>query len=250
MTEKFEPGKSYYLPLDQIITGPFQLRDQIGGESFEELKASLAERGQLQPVVVNIFQGSTTDAKVPLLIGHRRLEAAKALGWDKIWCTPVYGAGDFDNVAAVLVENLQRQNLAPLEEAKAIKKLMDSLILSGPGLSKDDIMKLTQEDIAKALGKRQPYVSEMMQIASLTDEEISKLSDSDKLKKEKLLQMVKSRNFDRKPAAGRPASPFNYKFDGDVLSIRGKVNLKTDDVSVLLAKLKELIAKLEERKPA
>ena len=95
--EKLEPGKSYYLPIDQVITGPFQLRDEIGGESFEELKASLAERGQLQPVVVKIFEGSTIDSKVPLLMGHRRVQAARELGWSTIWCTPMYGSGDFDN---------------------------------------------------------------------------------------------------------------------------------------------------------
>ena len=84
-----------------------------------------------------------------------------------------------------------------------------------------------------------------LQQDSLTEAELATLPRGGKSEKKQLLQLFKSRNFDRKPAAGRPPAPFNYKFDGDVLSIRGKINLKTDDVSSTIVKLKELIVKLE-----
>ena len=98
MIELFEPGKSYWLPLDQVIPDEFVFREKIEGPEFEELKQSMAERGQLQPAVVRVFKGTQTDAKVTLLIGHRRYQAARELGWEKIWCTPFFGHGDFDDL--------------------------------------------------------------------------------------------------------------------------------------------------------
>ena len=139
MGEQFEQGKSYWLPLSQVNAEAFRLREKIGGQEFEELKKSMAEQGQLQPVAILVFYGTNTDARVALLIGHRRYQAAKELGWEKIWCTPIFGAGDFADQAKALVENIQRKNLAPLEEARAIQKLTEkiSFSFSNPSVSPD-----------------------------------------------------------------------------------------------------------------
>ena len=58
MGEQFEQGKSYWLPLDQVNAEAFRIREKIGGPEFEELKKSLAEQGQLQPVAVLVFMGT------------------------------------------------------------------------------------------------------------------------------------------------------------------------------------------------
>jgi len=248
MGETFEPGESYWLPLDQVVTGNFGLRDKIEGPELEELKQSMSERGQIQPVVVQVFKGTPTDNKVTLMIGHRRYRAARELGWEKIWCTPVYGHGDFDDLAKVLVENIQRQNLYPLEEARAIQKLTEKISFSGPGLAEEKARSLTQDEIAKGVGKRQQYISEMLQIASLTEEELATLPESGKLKKDKLLQLLKSRNFGPKTAAGRPSEPVNYNFRGNHLTFRGKVDFETDDLDSVIAKLEELLSKIRDKR--
>jgi len=89
----------------------------------------------------------------------------------------------------------------------------------------------------------------MLQIATLTPEELATLPDSGKTKKDKLLQLLKSRNFDPKIPAGRPAEPLKYRINGDYLNVsgllRGKINLKEDDVKTLVLKLTELIDKIK-----
>jgi len=175
--------------------------------------------------------------------------------------TPIFGAGDFADQARALVENIQRKNLAPLEEARAIQKLTEkiSFSFSNPSVSPDSQLPTpdsqlasarTQEEIAKGLGKRQPYISEMLQIATLTQEELSKLSDSDKLKKDKLLQLLKSRDPYAKKAEKQAPDPFAYVFKRNTMTLKGgKLDLENaGEVDLFISKMEDLIVKIREKR--
>ena len=79
MTGFLEKGKTYNIPLEQIETGHYELREQVGGERFEELKQSMEEQGQLLPIVVEQYRGDP-EPRFKLFIGNRRYQAAKDLG--------------------------------------------------------------------------------------------------------------------------------------------------------------------------
>ena len=146
MADFLEKGKTYQIPLEQISTGHYELRESVGGEKFEELKQSMSEQGQLLPVVVEQYRGDP-EPRFKLFIGNRRFQAAKDLGWKTIWATPVELSDDFGAVAKALVENLQRKDLTPLEEARAIQKMKESIIISADGVSEGWVQARTQEEI-------------------------------------------------------------------------------------------------------
>ena len=171
--------------------------------------------------------------------------------------TPIFGAGDFADQAKALVENIQRKNLAPLEEARAIQKLTEkiSFSFSNPSVSPDSqlptpnsqLVSLTQEAIAKGLGKSQPFVSECLAIATLTEEELAKLSPRDKLQKKKLLQLLKSRNRAAQNGDKRKEiQPIHYEFKRNRLKVRVDFDMEKGDRLFLISKLREVIQKLEE----
>ena len=241
-----EKGKTYQIPLSQIETGFYELRESVGGEKFEELKQSMSEQGQLAPVVVEQYRGDP-DPRFKLFIGNRRYQAAKDLGWKTIWVTPIELGDDFSTMAKALVENIQRKDLEPLEEARAVKKMKESIIISGNDLSSDAIAARTQEEIGKALGKSQQFVSESLQIASLKDDDLVALPRGGKWQKKQLLQLVKSRNSVQKKPAGRKPEPFSYRLNGNQLTIRGKIDLEKDDLMAVVVKIEELLGKLKQR---
>ena len=241
-----QKGQSYQIPLEQIETGHYELRESVGGEKFEELKQSMAEQGQLAPVVVEQYRGDP-EPRFKLFIGNRRYQAAKDLGWDTIWATPIQPSDDFSMTAKALVENLQRKDLTPIEEARAVKKMKESIFISGNDLSEDVISSRTQEEIGRALGKSQQFVSESLQIASLKDDDLVALPRGGKWQKKKLLQMVRGKKPSSTKPTGPPPEPFSYHFKGSRLSIRGKIDLEKDDLKPVIAKIEELLSKLRQR---
>ena len=140
------------LPISQIRPGSFQPRLSIDEASLEELKASIKRSGVIEPVVVRPIAHGTYE----LVAGERRLRASQALGMQEI-PTIIKTLSDKEALEFSLVENIQRENLNPLEEAKGYARLLDEF-------------GYTQEDIAAAVGKDRSTVSNLLRLLALPEE--------------------------------------------------------------------------------
>ncbi len=144
-------GDIQRLALNVIVPNPHQPRKEFAEEDLAELVASIKENGLLQPLVVR------TSPKQPdryeLIAGERRFRSLQTLGWDE---APVMIREVDDETLLVLamVENLQREALNPLEEAEGYQTLSDRF-------------NLTQEEIAKAVGKDRSTVANMVRLLRL-----------------------------------------------------------------------------------
>ena len=147
------------VPLTQIIPNRNQPRQEFNPEQMEELTASIKENGILQPLTVRELEGGNFE----LIAGERRLRAAKDAGLETV---PVYILSvdaDVEMMEFALVENIQRVDLKPLEKAEGYA------ILSG----KYD---LSQEDIAKRVGKSRPAIANALRLLKLPPEIKSSLN--------------------------------------------------------------------------
>jgi len=138
------------LPVAAIRPNSRQPRNSFPEAGIKELAASIREVGILQPLVVR-----STPAGFELIVGERRLRAAREAGLDRV---PVLirQAGENESMELALVENLQRENLSPLETAAAYQALMD-----GFGLSKDQL--------ARRLGKSRAAVTNTLRLVHLPE---------------------------------------------------------------------------------
>lgn len=137
------------VPVDRIEPNPDQPRARFDETGMEELADSIAELGILQPVVVSRGE----DERYRLIAGERRWRAARRAGLKTIPAVVRETAGASTLVEA-LVENVQRQDLTPLEEAHAFKQLMED---SG----------MTQDEVAKRVGKSRPTISNTVRLLQL-----------------------------------------------------------------------------------
>ncbi|MGY8642280.1 MAG: ParB/RepB/Spo0J family partition protein [Verrucomicrobiales bacterium] len=134
--------------LDTIIPSPYQPRKHFNDEHLQELVDSIREHGIIQPLVVRKVKG-----KYELIAGERRWRACQKLELDEV---PIITrkATDRDVLEMALIENLQRQDLGPLEEAEAYARLAEEF-------------DLTQEEIAKRVGKNRATVANTMRLLDL-----------------------------------------------------------------------------------
>jgi ParB family chromosome partitioning protein len=144
------------LKVDKIKSNPYQPRTKVDEEKLSELSASIKEKGIIQPVVVReVGEG------FELVAGERRLLAAKRLGWEEI---PAVIAGKLskeDMLELSLIENLQREDLNPIDTARGYKRLLEEC-------------QLTQAEVAQRIGKDRSSVANTMRILGLP-EEVQKL---------------------------------------------------------------------------
>ncbi len=148
-TEAREEDKEFLrVAVDEIQPNPEQPRSRFDDDSLDELAASITEVGVLQPVVVRRGEGGYV-----LVAGERRWRAAKKAGLDTIPAVVRESSGDAALVEA-LIENVQRQDLTPLEEAHAYKQLLEEY-------------GMTQEDVAKRVGKSRPTVANTLRLLHL-----------------------------------------------------------------------------------
>lgn len=141
-------GVPQVIPIKRIRPNPFQLR-KVRREDVEDLITSIREFGVLEPLLV-VPRGIR---KYMLIAGHRRLEAAKSLGMVDVPCM-VLDLNEKEFLTVSLIENLQRSDLTPLEEARAIR-----LILDETGIN--------YRDLAKRIGKSIGYISERISLLDL-----------------------------------------------------------------------------------
>jgi ParB family chromosome partitioning protein len=138
------------LAVAEIKPNPLQPRRQFSPESLEELASSLKQNGVLQPVVVTRAPGGGYH----LVAGERRWRAARLAGLARIPAVLRETVGDVDQLALALIENLQREDLTPIEEARAYHHLRTELGLS-------------QEAIAKRVGKDRSTVANALRLLQL-----------------------------------------------------------------------------------
>ena len=142
------------LPLRDIIPNPNQPRRKFNEKSLEELAASIRSQGILQPLLVRPC-GPAKPGKYEIVAGERRWRASQLAGLTEIPVL-VRSFSAQDTLAAALIENLQREDLNPLEEALGIQTLKDEFGLS-------------QDDLAKKLGKSRSAIANCLRLLSLPE---------------------------------------------------------------------------------
>jgi ParB family chromosome partitioning protein len=145
-------GEIVEIPVGRIEPAPFQARQEFNEEALAELAASIAEYGVMQPVIVRPLAGE----RYQLIIGERRWRASQQAGLEKIPAL-VRDVNDLTSSEMMLVENLQREDLNPLEEANAYKRLTVEF-------------QLTQEEIASRVGKSRPFIANSLRLLQLPGE--------------------------------------------------------------------------------
>ncbi len=153
-------GRVLEVSVESIKTNPRQPRTHFNASDLEDLIASIKEFGIIQPLVVT----QKADG-FELIAGERRLRSAKAVGLETVPVV-VRTASDQEKLELALIENIQRQDLNPVEEARAYKALIDTF-------------DLTQEEVAKRVGKSRSSVANTVRLLDLNDEMLSALSDGE-----------------------------------------------------------------------
>lgn len=143
------------IPVEEVAPNPFQPRRQFSEENLQELADSIKVHGVLEPIVVRPVEGPGP-VRYQLVVGERRWRAARLAGLATLPAV-VRSVGDREMVQMALVENLQREDLNPLEEAEAYRRLMEEFGLS-------------QEDVAKAVGRKRPTVANTLRLLELEAE--------------------------------------------------------------------------------
>jgi len=152
-------GSINKLPISQIVTNPFQPRKKFEQEKLHELAISIEQLGVIQPITVRKMQ----DNKFQLISGERRLRASQIAGLTKI---PAFIriANDQEMLEMALVENIQRENLNPIEIALSYKRLIEEI-------------KLTQEECSSRVGRKRSTVTNFLRLLKLPEVIQKSLSD-------------------------------------------------------------------------
>ena len=153
-------GRVLEVAVDSIVENPRQPRVRFSPSELEDLIASIKQYGIIQPLVV-----TQTTGGYQLIAGERRLRSARALGLETVPVV-VRTATEQEKLELALIENIQRQDLNPVEEARAYKALIDSF-------------GLTQEDVAKRLGKSRSAIANTVRLLDLNEEMLRALSDGE-----------------------------------------------------------------------
>ncbi|KOP71591.1 chromosome partitioning protein ParB [Bacillus sp. FJAT-21945] len=144
---EFEEVKK--IPIDLIVPNRFQPRTVFDDDRIEELSRTIHTHGIIQPIVVREFE----NGQFEIIAGERRWRAMKKLGWDEVPAI-VKNLNDTETASVALIENLQREELSPIEEAVAYGKLLE-------------LHNLTQEALAQRLGKGQSTVANKLRLLKL-----------------------------------------------------------------------------------
>jgi len=139
-----------YLYLDDIIPNRFQPREVFDERALKELALSIREHGVIQPIIVRKI-----GTKYEIIAGERRYKASTLAGLTKIPAI-IRNLDDKESSKVALIENLQRKDLTPIEEARTYQKILD-------------IDNITQEELAKSMGKSQSAVSNKLRLLTLSN---------------------------------------------------------------------------------
>ena len=149
-------SKQSNLKIDEIISNPYQPRKTFDDEKLNDLTNSIKERGIIQPIVVR--PSKSQDEKFEIIAGKRRWLAAKKANLDSVPVV-ILNVDDEKSLEFAIVENVQRQDLNPIEEAKGYQKLIDEF-------------NYNQEKLSKFIGKSRSYIANSLRLLSLSPDVI------------------------------------------------------------------------------
>jgi ParB family transcriptional regulator, chromosome partitioning protein len=145
------------IPVDLLQRGQYQPRDDMRQDTLENLAASIKSQGVVQPIVARRLKGKNGAAqRYEIIAGERRWRAAQMAGLQEI-PTVIRDVEDDDAIAMALIENIQREDLNPLEEAKALDRLIREF-------------GLTHQKAADAIGRGRASVSNLLRLLELSDQ--------------------------------------------------------------------------------
>lgn len=157
--EKLDPkeqeavdGVLKHLPIEFLERGRYQPRRDMDPEALEELAQSIKTQGVMQPIVVRPIG----EQQYEIIAGERRWRASQLAGLDKVPCV-IREVADEAAIAMALIENIQREDLNPIEEAMALHRFQDEF-------------SLTQQQVAEAVGKSRTTVTNLLRLMNLSSE--------------------------------------------------------------------------------
>jgi len=148
------------IPLDNIVAKEDQPRKEFDKSSLKELAESIKVHGVIQPILVR-----KKEDKYEIIAGERRFRASRLVGLKEIPAI-IMDADKEDAAKLALIENIQREDLNPIEEAMAYKHLLEEF-------------RLTQEEVAKTIGKSRSYIANCLRLLNLEEKVIEYLYNGD-----------------------------------------------------------------------
>lgn len=148
----YADAKIEEVEIAKVVPNPYQPRKVFDSEALQELADSIREHGVIQPIVV-----TRTETGYELVVGERRFRASQLAGLTKVPALVKNSLGDQTKLEVALIENIQRQELNPIEEAQAYERLIK-------------VFHLTQEQVAKKVGKSRPAVANTIRLLNLPSE--------------------------------------------------------------------------------
>lgn len=140
------------IPVDLIVANPHQPRQHFDHSALEDLVSSIQERGVIEPLIVTDLGNGTFE----LIAGERRLRASRIAGLNVVPCI-IRTASELEKLELAIIENVQRHDLNPIEEAVAYKRLMDEF-------------NMTQDEVGEKVGKSRPQVANIVRLLQLPEE--------------------------------------------------------------------------------
>lgn len=153
-SDKPQGDEQRILPVDRLQPGKYQPRSRMDEESLNELAASIKAQGIMQPVLVRPVASMPGAERYEIVAGERRWRAAQIAGLRDIQVL-VRHIPDEQALAMALIENIQRENLNPLEEALGLQRLVDEF-------------RLTHQQAADAVGRSRPAASNLLRLLQLS----------------------------------------------------------------------------------
>ncbi|MCK9392818.1 MAG: ParB/RepB/Spo0J family partition protein [Syntrophales bacterium] len=172
--ETYTPSQLYSVPLAELQSDPNQPRKYLDSQALEELTASVVQHGVLEPI---LFRQDKQTGFLYVIAGERRCAAARKAGLSTVPAVFI----DSDNYAEIaLVENILRQDLTPVEEAEALKRLQDEHAYK-------------QEDLARILGKAPATISETLSLTKLPQQVRDECRQDPSVPKKVLIGLAKNK---------------------------------------------------------
>ncbi len=144
--------KFFYCDIDKIEPNPDQPRKHFDEDKLQMLAESIADKGVIQPLLVTRGKGN----RFNLIAGERRLRAARMAGQEEVPVVVMESASEGKNLELALIENIQRHDLNPIEEAMAYSRLINDF-------------DLTQEMVAKKVGRQRSTITNVLRLLNLPD---------------------------------------------------------------------------------
>ena len=143
-------NKFFMCDVDKISPNPNQPRSYFDADKLQQLADSIREKGVIQPLLVTRGKGN----RYVLIAGERRLRAARIVGCEEVPVVVMEKSSDNESLELALIENIQRHDLNPIEEATAYSRLMDEFLL-------------TQEEVAKKVGRQRSTITNVLRLLNL-----------------------------------------------------------------------------------